>query len=203
MNRCPWCLINDLETKYHDEEWGVPVYDDQKQFEFLMLEIMQCGLSWDIVLKKREIFRSCFDNFDYDKVAEYDQQDIERIMNKPGMIRSQRKIEAVIGNARCVQKIREEFGSFSDYLWGWTDGKILLYKGHELGNIPAKNDLSDKISKDLKKRGMKYLGSITVYSHLQASGIINDHIKECDCFKRLIENNKDKILVLDEFPHEI
>ena len=198
MNRCPWCLINDLETKYHDDEWGVPVYDDQKQFEFLMLEVMQCGLSWDIVLKKREIFRSCFDNFDYDKVAEYDQQDIERIMNTPGMIRSRRKIEAVIGNARCVQKIREEFGSFSDYLWGWTDGKILLYKGHELGNIPAKNQLSDKISKDLKKRGMKYLGSITVYSHLQASGIINDHIKECDCFRRLIKQNEDKILVLSE-----
>ena len=197
MSRCPWCLINDLETKYHDEEWGVPVYDDQKQFEFLMLEVMQCGLSWDIVLKKREIFRSCFDNFDYDKVAEYDQQDIERIMNTPGMIRSQRKIEAVIGNARCVQKIREEFGSFSDYLWSWTDGKILLYKGHELGNIPAKNELSDKISKDLKKRGMKYLGSITVYSHLQASGIINDHIKKCDCFNRLIKQNDNKILVLD------
>lgn len=202
MNRCPWCLINELETKYHDEEWGVPVYDDHKQFEFLMLEVMQCGLSWDIVLKKREIFRSCFDDFDYDKVAEYDQQDIERIMNTPGMIRSQRKIEAVIGNARCVQKIREEFGSFSDYLWSWTDGKILLYKGHELGNIPAKNELSDKISKDLKKRGMKYLGSITVYSHLQASGIINDHIKECDCFKRLIKQHEDKILVLDEIPYE-
>ena len=197
MNRCPWCLINDLETKYHDAEWGVPVHDDQKQFEFLMLEVMQCGLSWDIVLKKREIFRSCFDNFDYDKVAEYDLQDIERIMNTPGMIHSQRKIEAVIGNARCVQKIRDEFGSFSDYLWGWTDGKILLYKGHELGNIPAKNELSDKISKDLKKRGLKYLGSITVYSHLQASGIINDHIKECDCFNRLIKQNEDKILVLD------
>ena len=203
MNRCPWCLINDLETKYHDEEWGVPVHDDQKQFEFLMLEVMQCGLSWDIVLKKREIFRACFDNFDYDKVAGYDQKDIERIMNTPGMIRSQRKIEAIIGNARCFQKIREEFDSFSDYLWGWTDGKILLYKGHELGNIPAKNDLSDKISKDLKKRGMKYLGSITVYSHLQASGIINDHIKECECFQRLIKQNEDKILVLDEFPHEI
>ena len=198
MNRCPWCLINDLETKYHDEEWGVPVYDDQKQFEFLMLEVMQCGLSWDIVLKKREIFRSCFDNFDYDKVTEYDQQDIERIMNTPGMIRSQRKIEAVIGNAHCFQKIREEFGSFSDYLWGWTDGKILLYKGHELGNIPVSNELSDKISKDLKKRGMKYLGSITVYSHLQASGIINDHIKECDCLNRLIKQNEDKILVLSE-----
>ena len=187
MNRCPWCLINELEMKYHDEEWGVPVHDDRKQFEYLMLEVMQCGLSWDTVLKKREIFRSCFDQFDYDRIASYSEQNIERIMNTPGMIRSRRKIEAVIGNARCVQKLREEFGSFSDYLWNWTDGKTLLYKGHELGHVPASNVLSDKISKDLKKRGLKYLGSITIYAHLQACGIINDHLKDCDCYKRLIK----------------
>ncbi|MCH5192753.1 MAG: DNA-3-methyladenine glycosylase I [Oscillospiraceae bacterium] len=187
MNRCPWCMINELETKYHDEEWGVPVHDDIKQFEFLMLEVMQCGLSWDTVLKKREIFRSCFDGFDYDKVAEYSEQDIERIMNTPGVIRSRRKIEAVINNARCVQRIREEFGSFSDYLWSRTEGKMLLYKGHELGNIPASNELSDRIAKDLKKRGMKFIGSVTVYAHLQASGIINDHIKDCDCYQKLID----------------
>ena len=180
-------MINELETKYHDEEWGVPVHDDIKQFEYLMLEAMQCGLSWDIVLKKREVFRSCFDGFDYDKVAEYSEKDIERIMNTPGVIRSRRKIEAVINNARCVQRIRKEFGSFSDYLWGWTDGKTLLYKGHELGNIPASNELSDKIANDLKKRGMKFLGSVTVYAHLQASGIINDHIRDCDCYQKLID----------------
>lgn len=187
MNRCPWCLVNELEIKYHDEEWGVPVHDDRKQFEYLMMEVMQCGLSWDTVLKKREIFRSCFDQFDYDKIASYSEHDIEHIMNTSGMIRSRRKIEAVIGNARCVQKIREEFGSFSDYLWNWTDGKTLLYKGHELGHIPASNALSDKIGKDLKKRGLKYLGSITVYAHLQASGIINDHLRNCHCYKRLID----------------
>ena len=150
------------------------------------MEVMQCGLSWDTVLKKREIFRACFDYFDYDKIASYSEQDIERIMNTPGVIRSRRKIEAIIGNARCVQQIRKEFGSFSDYLWGFTGGKTLLYKGHELGNVPASNALSDKISKDLKKRGMKYLGSVTVYAHLQASGIINDHAKDCHCYKRLI-----------------
>lgn len=187
LNRCPWCLINELEIKYHDEEWGVPVHDDKKQFEYLMMEVMQCGLSWDIVLRKREIFRSCFDHFDYDKIASYSENDIDRIMNTPGVIRSRRKIEAIIGNARCFQKIREEFGSFSDYLWGFTGGKMLLYKGHELGNIPASNALSDKISKDLKKRGMKYLGSVTVYSHLQACGIINDHIKDCHCYKKLTD----------------
>ena len=187
MTRCPWCLINDLQIKYHDEEWGVPVHDDRKQFEYLMLEVMQCGLSWDTVLKKREIFRACFDGFDFDKIAKYDQSDIERIMNTPGMIRSRRKIEAVIGNARCVQQIRKEFGSFSKYLWSWTNRKMLLYRRHELGNIPASNELSDRISKDLKRRGMKYLGPVTIYAHLQAAGIINDHQKDCDCYQRLIE----------------
>ena len=187
MNRCPWCLINEQETKYHDEEWGVPVHGDQKQFEYLMMEVMQCGLSWDTVLKKRDIFRACFDRFDFDKIAAYSEEDVERIMNTTGMIRSRRKIEAVIGNARIVQQIREEFGSFSDYLWGYTGGKTLLYKGHELGHVPASNALSEKISKDLKKRGMKYLGPVTVYAHLQACGIINDHQKDCDCYQRLVE----------------
>ena len=187
MNRCPWCLINELETKYHDDEWGVPVYDDVKQFEYLMLEAMQCGLSWDTVLKKREIFRSCFDGFNYENIATYTAKDIERIMNTAGVIRSQRKIEAVINNARIFQKIRNEFGSFSQYIWSWSGGKALLYRGHELGNLPASNELSDKISADLKKRGMKFLGSVTVYAHLQASGIINDHIKDCYCYKRLLE----------------
>lgn len=187
MNRCPWCLINELETKYHDDEWGVPVYDDVKQFEYLMLEAIQCGLSWDTVLKKREIFRSCFDGFNYEKIATYTAKDIERIMNTAGVIRSQRKIEAVINNARIFQKIRNEFGSFSQYIWSWSGGKALLYRGHELGNLPASNELSDKISADLKKRGMKFLGSVTVYAHLQASGIINDHIKDCYCYKRLLE----------------
>ena len=184
MNRCPWCLTNERQTKYHDEEWGVPVHDDRKQFEYLMLEVMQCGLRWDTVLKKREIFRACFDGFDFDKIAEYDQADIDRIMNTPGMIRSRRKIEAVIWNARYVRQIRKEFGSFSDCLWNWTNGKMLLYRGHELGNIPASNEL---ISRDLKKRGLKFIGSVTVYAHLQACGIINDHIRECDRYRWLID----------------
>ena len=187
MTRCPWCLMNEWEIKYHDEEWGVPVHDDRKQFEYLMLEVMQCGLSWDTVLKKREVFRACFDRFDFDKIAEYSERDIEHILNTPGVICSRRKIEAVIGNAHCVQQIRKEFGSFSDYLWGWTKGRTLLYPRHELGSIPASNELSDQISKDLKKRGLKYIGSVTVYAHLQACGIINDHIKECDRYQWLID----------------
>lgn len=186
MERCGWCLINEREIKYHDEEWGVPVHDDRKQFEYLMLEVMQCGLSWDIVLKKREIFRGCFGGFDYDIIARYGDEDIERIMDTEGMIRSRRKIEAVIHNARLFQEIRKEFGSFSDYLWGYSDGKMILYNGHETGKIPAANGLSDKIAKDLKKRGFKYLGSITVYAHLQASGMVNDHCSSCHCYEKLI-----------------
>ena len=188
MERCPWCLINAWEMNYHDEEWGVPVHDDRKQFEYLMLEVMQCGLSWDTVLRKREIFRACFDGFDYDRVAAYTEADVERILATPGVIRSRRKILAVIGNARCVQQIRAEFGSFSAYLWGFTGGKTLCYKGHASGNIPAANRLSQQIAADLKKRGMKYLGAVTVYAHLQASGIVNDHLASCHCYARLIRD---------------
>lgn len=189
MERCGWCLINELEIKYHDEEWGVPVYDDRKQFEYLMLEAMQCGLSWDIVLKKREIFRRCFHNFDYDVIAAYSEDDIDRIMNMEGMIRSRKKIEAVINNARRFQEIRQEFGSFSDYLWGYTDGKMVLYSGHETGKVPAANGLSDRIAADLKKRGFKYLGSVTVYAHLQASGVVNDHWSGCHCYEKLVSQH--------------
>lgn len=186
MDRCPWCTCNEKMICYHDEEWGVPVYDDQKQFEFLMMEVMQCGLNWNMMIQKREIFRECFDRFDYNKVAEYQEAEIERILNTEGMIRSRRKIEAVIHNARCFQKIREEFGSFSDYIWGFTGGKTYLYTGHQKGEIPARNGLSDRISKDLKKRGLKYMGSITVYSHLQACGIINDHLETCGRYRELL-----------------
>ena len=186
MDRCPWCTCNEKMIRYHDEEWGVPVYDDQKQFEFLMMEVMQCGLNWNMMIQKREIFRECFDRFDYNKVAEYQEAEVERILNTEGMIRSRRKIEAVIHNARCFQKIREEFGSFSDYIWGFTGGKTYLYTGHQKGEIPARNGLSDRISKDLKKRGLKYMGSITVYSHLQACGIINDHLETCGRYRELL-----------------
>ena len=186
MDRCPWCTCNEKMIRYHDEEWGVPVYDDQKQFEFLMMEVMQCGLNWNMMIQKREIFWECFDRFDYNKVAEYQEAEIERILNTEGMIRSRRKIEAVIHNARCFQKIREEFGSFSDYIWGFTGGKTYLYTGHQKGEIPARNGLSDRISKDLKKRGLKYMGSITVYSHLQACGIINDHLETCGRYRELL-----------------
>lgn len=179
MSYCNWEKTSKINRIYHNLEWGVPVHDDRMQFEYLMLEVMQCGLNWDLIINKREIFRKCFDNFEYDLIACYSNQDIERIMKTEGMIKSQRKIEAVINNAKCFQKIREEFGSFSNYLWQYSDNKTILYEKHELGYIPASNGLSDKISKDLKKRGFKFTGTITVYSHLQACGIINDHDINC------------------------
>ena len=187
MERCSWCMCNEKMIRYHDEEWGVPVHDDRKQFEFLMMEVMQCGLNWNMMIQKREIFRNCFDNFSFDKVASYGEEDIQRIMETEGMIRSRRKIEAVIHNARCFQEIRREFGSFSDYIWSFTEGRTYLYTGHQKGQIPAKNGLSDRISKDLKKRGLKYMGSVTVYSHLQACWMINDHLESCFRYGELLE----------------
>ena len=178
-----------LLIKYHNEEWGVPLHDDQKQFEFLMMEVMQCGLNWNMMMEKREIFRTCFENFDYDKVAEYGEADIQRILDTPGMIRSCRKIEAVINNARCFQQIREEYGSFSDYIWSYSGGKTILYNKHADGWSPASNGLSERNSKDLKKRGFKYMGEITVYSHLQACGIINDHGSDCPCYRRINDSH--------------
>ena len=186
MGYCGWAETNERNKTYHDNEWGIPVHDDRKMFEHLMLECMQCGLSWDLMLKKREIFRSCFDGFDYDKIAQYTEIDIDRILNTEDMIRSRRKIEAVINNARAFQKVRDEFGSFCNYIWAFTDGKTFLYNGHDVGNkIPVSNGLSEKISKDLKKRGFKFVGAVTIYSHLQACGIINDHDKSCPCYEKI------------------
>ena len=179
MSYCDWDKCNEKMMRYHDTEWGVPLKDDRKQFEFLMMEAMQCGLNWNMMIQKREIFHDCFADFDFDAVAAFGEKDIERIMKTPGMIRSPRKINAVIHNARCFQKVREEWGTFSEYLWHWSDGKTILYDRHADGIIPVSNGLSEKISKDLKKRGFKYLGPVTVYSHLQACGIINDHDRDC------------------------
>ena len=188
MSYCDWDTSSEANIRYHDTEWGVPLHDDRGQFEFLMMEVMQCGLSWDLMIRKREIFRTCFDNFEYDAIAEYGEQDIDRIMNTDGMIRSRRKIEAVINNAQCFQKIRAESGSFSDYLWAYSGGKTILYNQHDVGWIPVSNGLSDKISKDLKRRGFKFLGTVTVYSHLQACGIINDHDRNCPRYHEITAN---------------
>lgn len=187
MNRCGWCCDNELAMKYHDQEWGVPLHDDKKQFEFISMEVMQCGLSWNLMLKKREIFRECFADFDYTAISKFNEQDIERILATDGMIKSRRKIEAIISNAKAFINIIDEFGSFDKYIWAFSDNKTLVYPKHHKGEWVASNELSDGLSKDLRKRGFKYLGSITVYSHLQACGIINDHAPDCFMYDKLIK----------------
>lgn len=186
MKRCKWTGDNPLLIEYHDKEWGVPLYDDKKQFEFLCLEVMQCGLSWMTVLKKRGALRAAFDGFDPDKVVAYDGSDIDRIMGVSGIIRSTKKIAAIINNAKCFIEIQNEFGSFSNYIWKFTDFKQVEYPSHINGiSIESKNELSDMISNDMKKRGFSFVGSITIYSHLQAVGIINDHCGYCFRYKQV------------------
>lgn len=190
MKRCSWCCDGGIVQKYHDEEWGVPLHDDKKHFEYLSMEVMQCGLNWTMMLKKREIFQKCFSGFDFHQIAQYTQRDIIRIMNEEGMIKSRRKIEAIIGNARAFLQIIEEFGSFDQYIWAWSNFESLVYIKHHRGQEETSNALSDQISKDLKTRGFQYLGSITVFSHLQACGIINDHSPECYRYKNLVRMGK-------------
>lgn len=179
MNRCPWCGNDPLYMKYHDEEWGVPVHDDRKHFEFLVLESAQAGLSWLTVLRKRENYRMLYDDFEPDKVAGYDANRILELLGNEGIIRNRKKIEASIGNARCFLEIQQEYGSFDAYIWGFTKGKPVVNHWTQLSELPVKTELSDTIAKDLKKRGFKFLGSTIIYAHLQAIGIINDHLMDC------------------------
>ena len=180
--RCGWCLSSDLYKEYHDKEWGVPVYDDQKLFEFLILETFQAGLSWITILKKRENFQLAFDKFDYKKVANYPEEKIQELMLDAGIIRNQLKIRAAVSNAVAFMKVQEEFGSFSAYIWNFTGGKPIDNKRQSLKEVPATSPLSDEISKDLKKRGFKFVGSTVVYAHMQATGMVDDHV--ADCWKR-------------------
>lgn len=179
MIRCPWCESSDLYRKYHDEEWGKPVYDDRTHFEFLVLESAQSGLSWITILKKRENYRVEYDNFNPEIVALYDEEKILKMLDNPGIVRYRKKIESSISNAKEFLKIQKEFGSFNEYIWSFTEKKIIKNSWKNLSELPAKTELSDIIAKDLKKRGFKFLGSTTVYSYLQAVGIVNDHLLEC------------------------
>ena len=187
MERCRWCLGEEIVRNYHDEEWGKPLHDDGKHFEYLLMEAMQCGLNWTMMLKKREIFRQCFDGFDFRKVALYGEANVERILNTEGMIRSKRKIEAIINNAKCFLKVIDEWGSFDRYIWSFSEGYTFIYRKHQRGEGEDRNELSDRLSRDMKKRGFKYLGSITIYSHLQACGIINDHSPDCFRYQTLLD----------------
>lgn len=178
-NRCPWPGEDELYQTYHDEEWGVAVRDDHKMFEMLILETFQAGLSWLTILKKREAFRKAFENFDYDSVARFSEDDVENLMQNKGIIRNRLKIKSAINNAQAFIRVREEFGSFTSYLWGFTDGKQILNNWERNEDVPATTELSDRVSKDLKKRGFKFTGSTVMYAHLQACGIVNDHLTCC------------------------
>lgn len=179
MPRCPWGTKDELYIKYHDEDWGVPVHDDHKQFEFLVLESAQAGLSWYTILKKRENYREAYDGFDPEKVAKYDEEKVEELMQNAGIVRNRRKIEASVNNAKRFLEIQKEFGNFCNYIWKFVDNKPLINHWKDMSEMPAKTELSDRVSRDLKKRGFKFLGSTIVYSHLQATGLINDHLTNC------------------------
>jgi DNA-3-methyladenine glycosylase I len=179
--RCSWCLKSTLYQDYHDNEWGVPVHDEGKHFEFLLLETMQAGLSWITILNRRERYRSAFANFDPKVVANYDANKIEELMQDTMIIRNRLKIQAAVCNATQFLKIQQDdaFGSFDNYIWSFTDGKIIKNHWKQINEVPATTGLSDKISKDMKQRGFKFVGSATIYAHLQAIGVVNDHVVDC------------------------
>ena len=177
--RCPWPANDPLYIRYHDKEWGVPVHNDKKLFEFLLLEGFQAGLSWRTILIKRPNFRKAFDNFDFNKVAKYDKRKINSLMKDAGIIRNQLKINSAVSNAKAFIAVRKEFGTFNKYIWGFVDGNPIKNKFKLLKEIPARTELSDLISKDLKKRGFNFVGSTIIYSHMQATGMVNDHFVDC------------------------
>ncbi len=180
-HKCGWCIGDPLYEAYHDEEWGVPVKDDATLFEFLILETFQAGLSWITVLKKRENFRKAFDQFDYKKIANYTEDKIASLLQDAGIIRNKLKVRATVSNAQAFMKVQEEFGSFSDYIWKFVDGKPIKNSFNNYKDAPANTPLSDTLSKDLKKRGFKFVGTTVVYAHMQATGMVNDH--EVNCFR--------------------
>jgi len=180
LHRCAWAPENDkLYEEYHDKEWGVPVYDDKTLFEFLILEGFQSGLSWRTILYKRANFRKAFNQFDPEIIAGYDERKIRELLQDAGIIRNQLKIRGAVQNARCFIEVRNEFGSFSDYIWRFTDGKPVKNHFKSLNDIPATTPISDAMSKDLKNRGFKFTGSTVCYAHMQATGMVNDHLVDC------------------------
>lgn len=186
LKRCTWCEgLYDDYVKYHDEEWGVPVHDDRKHFEFLILEGAQAGLSWSTILKRRDGYRKAFADFDPVLVAEYGDAKYESLLQDPSIIRNRLKIRSAINNAKKFLEIQKEFGSFDSYIWKFTGGKPLVNSWEKMSDIPAKTELSDRVSKDLKKRGFNFVGSTIIYAHLQATGIVNDHEVSCFRYKEL------------------
>jgi len=184
--RCGWSLGDPLMIKYHDKEWGVPVHSDRKLFEFLVLEGFQAGLSWRTILHKRENFRKAFDNFDFNKVAKYNKRKINSLLKDAGIIRNKLKIEAAVANAKAFINIRKEFGTFDKYIWSFVNYKPIINKFKSVNELPVQTELSDLISKDLKKRGFKFVGSTIIYAHMQATGMVNDHTMDCFRYKELL-----------------
>ncbi|MCC6516589.1 MAG: DNA-3-methyladenine glycosylase I [Chitinophagales bacterium] len=182
--RCGWCVGKPLYEQYHDDEWGKPVYDDKKQFEFLVLESAQAGLSWYTILQRREAYRKAFANFDYKKVAKYDDKKVELLLQDASIIRNKAKITAAINNAIKFIAIQKEFGSFSAYIWSFVGGKPIVNKWQSLKEVPATTIESDALAKDMKKRGFQFLGSTTLYAHMQATGLVNDHLLTCHAYKK-------------------
>lgn len=185
VNRCTWAGNDPLYISYHDNEWGVPVRDERMLFEFLILETFQAGLSWITILKKRENFRKAFDNFEYEKVAKYDSTKVEALLNDAGIIRNKLKVNAAISNAKAFMEVQKEFGTFEKYIWGFVDGKPIQNQCKTMADVPPNTALSDKLSKDLKKRGFKFVGTTVVYAHMQATGMVNDHATDCFRYKEV------------------
>ncbi len=179
LKRCPWCEKDDLYRRYHDLEWGKPVRDDQKLFEFLTLESFQAGLSWYTILSKRDDFRRAFDQFDYAKIAKYEQVKVEELMQDAGIVRNRLKILATINNAKCFMEIQKKHGSFSSYIWAFVGGTPIINTPKSVSEVPARTELSDALSLDLKKNGFKFMGSTVVYAHMQATGMVCDHLISC------------------------
>ena len=183
--RCEWPTDDPLMVKYHDREWGVPVHNDKKLFEFLLLEGFQAGLSWRTILYKRENFRKAFDNFDFNKIARYNKSKINSLLRNEGIIRNKLKVESAITNAKALLQVRKEYGTFDKYIWDFVNGKAINNKYKSIKELPARTELSDLISKDLKKRGFKFVGTTIIYAHMQATGMVNDHITNCFRFKEI------------------
>jgi DNA-3-methyladenine glycosylase I len=180
-NRCAWAVNDPKMREYHDKEWGIPIHDDHLLFEFLILEGAQAGLSWNTILQKRKNFRAAFDNFDFNKIAKYNEEKVEKLMNNDGIIRNRRKIEATIANAKALLKVQKEFGSFDKYIWKFVNNKTVDNKFKELSELPSKTKQSEQMSKDLKKKGFKFVGPTICYAFMQAVGMVNDHV--IDCFR--------------------
>jgi len=186
INRCPWPPLDDpLYLAYHDNEWGVPVHNDRKLFEFLVLEAFQAGLSWRCVLHKRENFRTAFARFDYRKVARFTARDIKRLVGDAGIVRNQAKIKATVNNAQRFMEVRQEFGTFAKYMWGWVEGRPIVNRFCTMKEVPSFDDVAARWSKDLKQRGFQFLGPTVVYAHMQAVGMVNDHTVDCFRYREL------------------